>query len=91
MSSGAALSTPREHLTNIENALKATGHLAANARTGIAAAGRAYPLGSLLTCRANTPVTMSSSLLVDCIILVSIPCSTLLLAALDTLDDSLCW
>ena len=49
MSSGAALSTPREHLTNTENALKVTGHLAANARTGIAAAGRAYPLGSLLT------------------------------------------
>ena len=49
MSSGAALSTPREHLTNIENALKVTGQLAANARVGIATAGSAYPLGPLLT------------------------------------------
>ena len=49
MSSGAALSTPREHLTNIENALKTTGLFAATARIGIGAAGKAYPLGSLLT------------------------------------------
>ena len=49
MSSGAALSTPREHLNNIENALKATGLFAATARIGIGAAGKAYPLGSLLT------------------------------------------
>ena len=42
-------STPREHLNNIENALKATGLFAATARIGIGAAGKAYPLGSLLT------------------------------------------
>ena len=36
-----------------------------------------------------TSVTMSSSLLVDCNF-VSIPCSTLLFAALDTVDENLC-
>ena len=49
MSSGAALSTPREHLDNIENVTKATGMLAATARIGFGAAAKAYPLGSLLT------------------------------------------
>ena len=52
MSSGAALSTPREHLIKITSALTATGQMAAQARAGIASnsAGRrqAYPLGSLL-------------------------------------------
>ena len=49
MSSGVALSTPREHLNNIENAIKATGMLAATARIGFGAAAKAYPLGCLLT------------------------------------------
>ena len=49
MRSGAVLSTPREHLNNIENAIKATGLFAATARIGFGAAGKAYPPGSLLT------------------------------------------
>ena len=49
MSSGAVLSTPREHLNNIENAIKATGLFAATAWIGFGAAGKAYPLWSLLT------------------------------------------
>ena len=49
MSSGAALSTPREHLIKITSALTATGQMAAQARVGIVDAGMAYPLGSLLT------------------------------------------
>ena len=48
MSSGAALSTPQEHLIKITSALTATGQMAAQARVGIADAGMAYPLGSLL-------------------------------------------
>ena len=49
MSSGAALSTPREHLIKITSALTATGRMAAQAQVGIVDAGMAYPLGSLLT------------------------------------------
>ena len=49
MSSGAALSTPQEHLIKITSALTATGQMAAQARVGIVDAGMAYPLGSLLT------------------------------------------
>ena len=49
MSSGVALSTPREHLNNIEMTIKATGLFAATARIGIGAAAKAYPLGTLLT------------------------------------------
>ena len=49
MSSGAALSTPREHLDNIGNAIKATGLFAATARIGFDAAAKACPLGSLPT------------------------------------------
>ena len=48
MSSGVALSTPREHLNNIEMTIKATGLFAATARIGFGAAAKAYPLGSLL-------------------------------------------
>ena len=61
MSSGAALSTPREHLNNIENALKATGHTAATSWIGIGAACRAYPLGSLLTSVLGLGLSASSS------------------------------
>ena len=49
MSSGVALSTPREHLNNTEMTIKATGLFAATARIGIGAAAKACPLGSLLT------------------------------------------
>ena len=49
MSSGVALSTPREQLNNIEMTIKATGLFAATARIGFGAAAKAYPLGSLLT------------------------------------------
>ena len=47
MGSGVALSTPREHLNNIEMTIKATGLFAATARIGIGAAAKAYPLGTL--------------------------------------------
>ena len=49
MSGGAALSTPREHLNNIQSCLMATGRAAATARTAILDADMARPLGSLLT------------------------------------------
>ena len=49
MSGGAALSTPREHLNNIQSALMATGQAAALARTAILDADMARPQGSLLT------------------------------------------
>ena len=49
MSGGAALSTPREHLNNIQSCLMATGRAAATARTTILDADTARPLGSLLT------------------------------------------
>ena len=53
MGIGVALSTPREHLNNIEAAVKGTGVFVATARIrhGPGAAAQAYPLdlGSLLT------------------------------------------
>ena len=48
MSSGVALSIPRDHLNNIEMTIKASGLLAASARVRFGAAAKAYPLGSLL-------------------------------------------
>ena len=53
MSSGVALSTPREHLNNIQITIKATGLFAATSRIGFGAAAKAYPRGSLLTEREN--------------------------------------
>jgi hypothetical protein len=49
MSGGAALSTPREHLANIQSSLMATGQAAAVARTALLDADMARPQGSLLT------------------------------------------
>ena len=48
MGSGVALSTPRDHLNNIEMAIKVCGQLAASARASFGAAANASPLGSLL-------------------------------------------
>ena len=49
MSSGSALSTPRDHLNNTEMTIKSCGQLAALARASFGAAAKASPLGSLLT------------------------------------------